>query len=46
MKQLYLIYLHDGNKVCLLNIHKIIACLYSFLIQQGLEQKHYKYFVL
>ena len=23
--------LHDGNKVCLLNIHKITACLYIFL---------------
>ena len=32
--------LHDGNNMCLLNIHKIIACLYIFLIQQGLEQKH------
>ena len=23
--------LYDGNNVCLLNIHKIIACLYMFL---------------
>ena len=32
--------MHDGNKVCLLNIHKIIACLYIFLIKQRLQQKH------
>ena len=29
--------LHDGNNVCLLNIHKIITCLYLFLIQQRSE---------